>query len=420
MAGGGQVVDAQPVAHRQCRHPPFGVFRIGLVVGPLGVDPAESLMGDDRARGGERGIAPVGGGTAHAHVNGLAHGVGHLGGHRALPDQLVHPGLHLGHLAPHLLGRAEAVTGGTDGLVGLLGVLHLLGIQPGLVRQKRCPESFGHRIAGRSHGGVRQGGAVGPHVGDVALLVQRLGGPHGHGRRQAQLAPGLLLERGGHEGSGGAAAIRLDLHGPHADLGIGQAASEVPGGLLVEVDGVGVAELPLAGEVLAGGHLGPVHCGEVGGKDGGIAGVEPEHRPQPPVVGRGEGHALALALDHYAGGHALHPPSRQAGQHLLPQNGRHLIAVEPVEQATGLLGVHQAAVQITGRLDGGADGRRGDLVEHHALDVNTGLGREHLQQVPGDGLALAVLIGGEIQLVGLLEKLLQLANLGLLARRHHV
>jgi hypothetical protein len=44
----------------------------------------------------------------------------------------------------------------------------------------------------------------------------------------------------------------------------------------------------------------------------------------------------------------------------------------------------------------------GDLVEHHASGRHRGL--EHLGQVPGDGLALAVLVGGEIELVGLLER----------------
>ena len=47
----------------------------------------------------------------------------------------------------------------------------------------------------------------------------------------------------------------------------------------------------------------------------------------------------------------------------------------------------------------------GDLVEHHALDLHP-LGRvEDLEQVPGDGLALAILVGGEIELVGLLQRL---------------
>ena len=55
------------------------------------------------------------------------------------------------------------------------------------------------------------------------------------------------------------------------------------------------------------------------------------------------------------------------------------------------------------------DGRGGDLVEHHALAPGCALGLEHLEQVPGDGLALAILIRGEIERVGVLEGPLQLA-----------
>ena len=38
-------------------------------------------------------------------------------------------------------------------------------------------------------------------------------------------------------------------------------------------------------------------------------------------------------------------------------------------------------------------------------------GREHLQEVPGDGLTLAILVGGEIDLAGVLEQGLQLRDL---------
>jgi hypothetical protein len=42
------------------------------------------------------------------------------------------------------------------------------------------------------------------------------------------------------------------------------------------------------------------------------------------------------------------------------------------------------------------------------------LGLERLEQVPGDGLALAVLIGGEEELVRALEQVLELGDLRLL------
>ena len=138
----------------------------------------------------------------------------------------------------------------------------------------------------------------------------------------------------------------------------------------------------------------------------------------PPPAGRAEADARPLALDHHAGGHALDPAGGQPGHDLLPQHGRDLVAVEPVEDATGLLGVDQPTVEVTPLAHGPLDGRPGDLVEDHALDRDGG--GQDLEQVPGDGLALAVLVGGQVDLAGLLDQLLQLGHLGLLLGRDHV
>ena len=70
------------------------------------------------------------------------------------------------------------------------------------------------------------------------------------------------------------------------------------------------------------------------------------------------------------------------------------------------------SVELPGVLDGLGDGALGDLVEHHPLDRH--LGAEDLLEVPGDGLALAVLVRGEVELVGLLQELLQALDLVLL------
>src|SRR5262252_652833 len=64
------------------------------------------------------------------------------------------------------------------------------------------------------------------------------------------------------------------------------------------------------------------------------------------------------------------------------------------------------------------DRLRGDLVEDHAADRDARL--ELLQQVPGDRLALAVLISGEQELVRAVEQLPELRHLGLLVRVHDV
>ena len=62
------------------------------------------------------------------------------------------------------------------------------------------------------------------------------------------------------------------------------------------------------------------------------------------------------------------------------------------------------------------NGRAGDLVEDHALDGDLGL--EDLQQVPGDGFPLAILIGCEIQLVRIGQQRFQPADHIFLRRMH--
>ena len=84
-------------------------------------------------------------------------------------------------------------------------------------------------------------------------------------------------------------------------------------------------------------------------------------------------------------------------------SGLRRVAHQPVQDAAGLLGVHQAGVDLAGVGKGLVDGALGDLVEDHAM--NGLLLDDRVQggaQVPGDGLALAVGVGGQVDLVGLL------------------
>ena len=57
-------------------------------------------------------------------------------------------------------------------------------------------------------------------------------------------------------------------------------------------------------------------------------------------------------------------------------------------------------------------------MEHHPADGHLGL--ERVEQVPGDGLALAVGVGGEQHLVDRLQRVLELGDLPLLLRRDDV
>ena len=145
-----------------------------------------------------------------------------------------------------------------------------------------------------------------------------------------------------------------------------------------------------------------------------------EGRGQAPVLGGDERHSLALPLHDDAGGDALHAARRQPRLDLLPQHRRHFVAVEPVQDASRLLGVDQPAVDVARRLDCRPDRRSGDLVEHHPLHVDP-LGRlQHLLQVPGNRLSLAVLVGRQIQDVRLGEQFPELGDLLALVGSDHV
>src|SRR5690606_40702584 len=106
------------------------------------------------------------------------------------------------------------------------------------------------------------------------------------------------------------------------------------------------------------------------------------------------------ALDDLADRHRLDAAGGEAEGDLLPEEGREPVADEPVEDAARLLRPHQAVVEGPGVLERALDGVAGDLVEDQALVGNLGL--EQLQQVPTDRLALAVLVGGEEELVRIL------------------
>ena len=76
-----------------------------------------------------------------------------------------------------------------------------------------------------------------------------------------------------------------------------------------------------------------------------------------------EGPDLLLPVHHHPGGNALDTPGGKPSANLFPQQGRELIAHDPVQNPAGLLGIHQVIVDIPGMLDGVLDHLLGDLVE---------------------------------------------------------
>ncbi len=95
--------------------------------------------------------------------------------------------------------------------MGLLGVLRLLGVGAGAVGEVLATEPRLDHLASGPHGGLGQCGAVGPHVGDVAVLVQPLGQAHHLAAAHPQPGAAHLLEGRRDERRLGAGCVRLGL-----------------------------------------------------------------------------------------------------------------------------------------------------------------------------------------------------------------
>ena len=356
----------------------------------------------------------------HADRRRVAESVGHLRGNRALPDQVIQGQLLLRQGTGHLARRAEMVTGGTDRLVRLLRALRGGAVQARGLGHGLGPVELGSLLAGGVNRLAGQRRGVGTHVGDVTGLVEGLGGAHRRGRVPVQLARGLLLEGRRREGGGRAPTVGLTRHRvDDRGRGVRQRLRIGPRGGLVQVEDAGLGrlrtQLTLLRKVGTGRDRVTVHGGNARAE--GLA-RRRECRVDRPVLGAHVRHAVALTGDHEARGHRLHAPRRQGRADLAPQEGRDLVAVEAVEDAAGLLRVHEVGVQVARVLQGALDRFLRDFVEHHAAHGNLRL--QDLQEVPRDGLTLAVLISCQIEFVALLEELLEFGDLFLLVRVHHV
>ena len=237
------------------------------------------------------------------------------------------------------------------------------------------------------------------------MLVQRLRHRHGLLRREAELAARLLLQRRGRERRGRAAGLRLRLDGVHRRGRCGlERRGERTGRGLVEGDDVALERTSVI-EVGAARDAATIDPGKPGREAGGRGDDE---RRDVPVRGRDEGDALALTLDDQTDRGRLHAAGGESLRYLAPEHGRDLETEEAVEDAPGLLRVDEVEVELARLLDGREDRVLGDLVKDHALDGHLRL--EHLAQVPCDGLAFAVLISGEQELVGVLERTLEFGD----------
>ena len=116
---------------------------------------------------------------------------------------------------------------------------------------------------------------------------------------------------------------------------------------------------------------------------------------QIPPLTRDKGHPFPFPLDDQPDRHALHPPRRQSGPDLAPQQGRDFVAIQAIDNPPGFLGPHQAFVDIARACECFLDGILGDFVEYQAIDGHFRL--EHLQQVPADCLPFTIFVRRQIE-----------------------
>jgi hypothetical protein len=143
-----------------------------------------------------------------------------------------------------------------------------------------------------------------------------------------------------------------------------------------------------------------------------------ERAEQIPIGCGDKPHPLAFPVDNQADRHALDPARRKLWPDLSPQEGRHFVPIQPIQDAAGLLSADQILVDLPRVVEGFQDGFFGDLVKHQTPHGNLGI--ENLTQMPTDRLPFAVFVRRQIQVGGRLQCLLEFLDLLLLVRRDDV
>ena len=321
----------------------------------------------------------------------------HLARDRAVPDQLVELGL-VGLDGARHLARAARRVGRADGFVRLLRVLRL-----GLIAARRAGDVVGAVVLAdhAADGGDRfrvHVDAVGTHISDetdglaadVDAFVEPLREPHGVRRREAELAARFLLQVEVVNGGGGLrragfASTEATLKAAVSSACLKASAS---------------APEPMSRRWIFWPSAPTRRASKVSPR--GVASVATSDQ-----YSRGDEFLdLEFAVADQPQRHRLHAAGRARAGQLAPQHRREREADEIVERAAGEIGIDQRAVDVARVLHRVEHRLLGDGVEHHALDgllLERLLLLEHLEHVPGDGLALAVGVGGQDQLVGALD-----------------
>ena len=271
--------------------------------------------------------------------------------------------------------------------MGFLSVFGFVLIDARLFRDVFVAITIGNRTARHLDRFRRHVDAIGSHVGDVTRFIKALGGAHGLTRAHAELAAGLLLQGGGHEGCGRIARRGFGLDGGDMQITAGDSLDrQFSLGRVVEVEFIKLFACKL-GQA----DFKFLTCG--GGYDGLDA----------PEFAGAEGFDLHLAFANDAQGNRLHAACGFCTGQLSPQNGAEVKAHKIVQCTAGEVCLDQRHVHLARVFHGLGHGVFGDRVEHNAADRRVFLDRlaqcERLLEVPADRFAFAVGVGCEDQFV---------------------
>ena len=322
---------------------------------------------------------------------------GHLRGHKAGPYEPVQVVLLWRQVAFHFIGGDIYI----NRAYGFMGILRAaLGlVNPGPLGQIFLAKAAFNKGLGRVTGFVGNACRVGTHVGDEGgeapvaqfnAFVEALGNIHGAlGRVRKTLVGGLLQGRGDKRRLGRA----LTLFFFHAFYHKGLASH-------------GVFDVLRLGGIAHHG-LFTAHLGKLGLE--GRRHIGAQQGLEQPVFFGLEDLAGLLALHNKAQGHRLHAPGRNSPLDGLPQQGRNLVAHQSVQHAARLLRVKKMPVELARIGQRFLDGLGRNFVKLDAFDV-LGLVADQFRHMPGNGLSLAVGVGGKVYGVGLGGRSAQFAD----------
>ena len=321
-------------------------------------------------------------------------GGSHLAGDESIPDETIELELLRRQGVGDGVGSVGDI-GRTDGLVGLLGAL------AGTVAVgRRGHEGLAIRVVDELArvvlGFLRDIHRVRSHVGDqsdeisvaqVNAFKQLLRNLHGAFRRVVQEAAGGLLESAGDKGR-----IRT-LDARRA----GDARNPVVHPLALQCGSQCVGELSRGYF-----RLGAIQAGQVRLQFGRRGVLGAENGIEIPVFDRLEGLDFTLAFHNQPQGDGLDSAGAGGLLHRMAEQWTDLVAEQAVQNAAGLLGIHQRLLDLAGVLEGVLDCILRDFMIGDSVEGPLGIVAKVVLEMPGNGLAFAVRVGGQVDFIRLL------------------